>query len=281
MTDILNQRIIWKNNLVLTDLSVKLNNFREDSQVIDFVSADDFLYIGSVLPFNHKFVEVSVVNDVTATATVAIWFGNTWVSAVDIIDRTAVSGKPLAQSGIIQWNTNRLKGWDREDDSTNVTGLSGTAIYDMYWLRLGYSADLKATTALAYVGHKFGSDSDMYDYYPDLNNSDLKTAFESGKTAWNEQQYAASQVIIRDLKRKNIALDASQILDHELFKDPQIHKCAEMIYAGLGKAYEETRARAEKRYNDSMDLKNFNIDLTGDGSLNPVERVIRTGYMKR
>lgn len=108
---ITNQRILWDDDGTETDLSVALNDFRTGSQVIDFVAADDKLYIASDMPFNHKWIEASVVNDAASVVTVENWFGGSdgWVSAVDIIDRTSVGGVSLAQSGVIQWKTNREK----------------------------------------------------------------------------------------------------------------------------------------------------------------------------
>lgn len=280
---ITNQRILWDDDGTETDLSIALNDFRTGSQVIDFVAADDKLYVASDMPFNHKWIEASVVNDAASVVTVENWFGGSdgWVSAVDIIDRTSVGGVSLAQSGVIQWKTNREKGWNRELDSEDVTGITVTGLYDMYWLRFGWSADWNALTALSFVGQKFSSDDVLYSRYPDLNNANLKTSYESGKTDWDEQHFMAAEIIIGDLKSRNIIFSASQILDFELFADAASHKVAEIIYKALGRSWEDQRQVARKYYDESMNKNFYNIDHNRNANLDDCERATSTGVLSR
>jgi hypothetical protein len=276
-----NQRILFDDNGTESDLSLSLNDFRTGSQTLPYVNGEDYLYIASDLPFNHRYFKVKTANDESSTLSVDVWFGNEWVSAVDVIDRTESSGKSLATSGVVEWKTDRNKGWEIELDSEDVTGIDKVGIYNLYWVRLSWSADLKVTTELDYIGHKFSTDDILYSYYPDLNSSSLMSAFESGKTDWNEQHFMASETVIRDLKRKNIIRSESQILNHELFVVPAIHKVAELIYRGLGKSYDENTKAARKYYDESLDLKYFNVDVNRDANLSQRERGIRTGWFRR
>lgn len=278
---LINQRIIWKDDTTENDLSVNLNNFRSNSETIALVADEDAIYIASDLPFNHRWIEVETENDQAAAPTVAIWFSNEWVSAVDIIDQTASSDVTLAQSGILQWRTDRQKGWDRELDSEDVSGVSKVGIYDMYWIRLGFSADLAASTAIKYIGHKFATDAVLYTFYPDLNSSNIMTAFASGKTDWKDQHFMAAEDIIQDLRKADIIRGASQILDYEIFEEVAVHKCAEIIYRGMGRAYEADRAKARKEYNESFNMTFYNTDLDGDGNLSDRERRQRSGFVGR
>jgi hypothetical protein len=276
-----NQRIIFSKNGVNTDLSLDLNDFRSGASVINYEVGTDYLYIASELPFNHKYFNVSVANDVSAIAAVDIWYSRTWNAAVDIIDRTAVSGKSLAQSGVIEWTTNRLKGWTSERDSEAVTGITLVGLYDFYWVRLKFNATLKATTALSYIGYKFSNDTALVDYYPDLANSKLKLAFETGKTSWDDQHLISAETIIRDLKKNGVIASSSQILAYEKFLEPSVHKVAELIFAGLGKAYREDSNEARRRYNEAMNVSFYDVDLDGDGRLSEVERRKTIGFMSR
>jgi len=141
-------RIIHKDNSVLRDYSVSLANYLSGTQVIAYVAAEDALYIGSDLPFNHRWVEVSVVSATTSTLSVSLWNGSAWEAAVDVVDETSVAGVALARSGFVSWVPDRLKTWSFEDTTERVSDLSTLKIYDKYWAKLSYSADLTGTTAL-------------------------------------------------------------------------------------------------------------------------------------
>lgn len=276
------QRILIDHSGSETDLSSDLNDFRAGVAIIPMLAASDYLYIGSTLPFNHRHFEVSTANDVTATVKVEIWWSGQWFEAVDVVDYTATSGKSLAKAGIIQWSPNRLRGWSREQDSEMVTGISKTGIYDRYWARFSWSANLKATTALAFVGHKFSCDNDLESYYPDTAQSALKTSFETGKTTWDEQHFAAAEMIVRDLITRQEIVSANQIVNWSDFTEASCHKVAEIIYIGLGRAFDENRKLAMLQYDQCMSKAHQGLDLNGDGRQDAVESVtINQGWLRR
>jgi len=274
------QRILYDNTSTEADLSVSLNDFRTASETIA-ADTGHYIYIASELPFNHRYILVDTANDQAATLTVHIWFGKEWIAAVDILDQTASGGKTLAQSGILSWKTNRLKGWDREQDSEDVTGVDAVGIYNAHWVRIGFSAALKNTTSLTWLGHRFATDDVLYSYYPDLNNSTLQGAFESGKTDWNEQHYMAGEQIVRDLKARGIAWSANQILDWKIFEEAGAHRAAAIIYAGMDSAYRDNKKDAEAAYAKAMNIKRLNLDQNASGNLERSERGQVTGWMRR
>jgi hypothetical protein len=272
---------LWGDDGSIVDLTASLNNYRADTETVPLVAADDYIYIGSDLPFNHKFIEMSTASDEASVVSVDIWWANAWTAAVDLIDQTDSSGATLGKSGLIQWNTGENLGWDPEQDSADVTGLAGTKIYDMYWVRLAFSADLAATTALKYVGHKFCTDDDLFGEYAMLKNTSLMAAWETGKTDWSEQEFSASEDIVVDLKRSNVIKSPSQLLDPEILRKPCIHKTAEKVFHGLGSKYIDMKKEAAKAYKDSLDLKMFVVDRSGDGRAQPSERYATTGWLNR
>lgn len=266
------QRVFFSDNGTLNDLSKSLNDFRSGTETINYTLSQDYIFIGSFLPFNHKFIDVVTANDVASVITVSIWDGSSWNAAVDVIDRTSVSGVSLAQDGIISWSTDITKTWARQQKSTDVTGLSGTNIYNMFWVRLSFNATLKTTTSLAYLGQKFHTDTELYSFYPDLNNTALKSSYASGKTTWEEQAYIAAEKIVDDLKKDEKLVSSDQILDFEMFKETSCHAAAMVIYWGLG--HFEKHDRVKTKYDANFKKGFLRLDLNQDANLEPVERVL-------
>jgi hypothetical protein len=273
---ILDQRVFHNS----TSISTLVNDYRTGAYTFPYATGD-YLYIGSILPFNNLWFELGTVNAVTAACTVEIWFGNAWTSAVDLIDETSVSGKSLAQSGRIQFTTDLLKGWDYEQNSFDVDGLETTRVYNMYWARLSWNATLTNTMTLKYIGQKFSNDDILYSFYPDLAQTGILTAFESGKTSWDEQHYMAAEHIVRDLKKRNLIKARAQLLDFGLFVDASCHKVAELVYKSFGSPYFEQMSQARKDYNEAVDIKFINADQNANGQLDPLERRLMTGFMER
>lgn len=281
MSNLINQRVFWSDNGTIVDISNTVNDHKSDSQVLPIVAAEDKIYIASLLPFNHKWIEMTVVNDQASVITADIWWGNKWNPALDVLDFTASSGVALAQSGIFRFQTDRLKGWDRELDGFDVTGLTGVNINDYYWMRMNFSGDLNALTSIKYIGHNFSDDDDLYSYYPDLNNANLQDSFDTGKTDWKEQHFMAAQVIIRDLRTRNIILERDQIIDYELFNEASIHKVAEIVYGAFGEDHRDDMKVARDRYKEAMNLKQYNVDRNRDGRVSEIERCTSTRNFTR
>ncbi len=275
-----NQRIYHLDGATLEDKSVSLNTVFDDAAVVDLL-AGEYLYIGSTLPFNHRHFQISVANDVASVASVELWDGNEWISAVDVIDQTSVAGVTLARSGMISWTTPRNGSWGQAATTEDVTGLTTLKVYDLYWVRLTVSVSLKATTALQYVGHKFANDNDLGGRYADLVTTAIMDAFETGKTTWDEQHLLAAEDLIQDIRRKGIAWNANQILDWEQFNLAAVHKVASIIMFNFGDDYRDNRLLAEKEYEKAMNLKIFEVDRNEDGRRDEVERQFVGGIVRR
>jgi len=267
------QRVIYAS----TDISAKVNDFRAGTQSFSYTTGT-YLYVAAVLPFNHLWFEMGTVNATAAiTPTIEIWFGNAWVPAVDVIDETL----GLTLSGRLSWATDRLKGWDPEQSSEDVTGVTSFKIYNMFWLRISWSANFTGSPTLKYVGQKFSTDDTLYSYYPNLNNSLTLTSFESGKTDWNEQHYMAAEQIVKDLRKRNLIESRAQVLDWTLFEDASCHKVAEIVYTPLGNAYLALRQEAEAKYKAAMNMQFHSLDKNADGNLSREERRVSTSSMTR
>jgi len=282
-----NNRVIFYHGAAYQDLSVALSDVHSGSKVLNFVSAADYLYLGSDFPFNHRYFDVSVVNAVAATPTIEIWTGSQWVSVVDILDETAVSGVPFAQSGVISWQVDLdLSSWSR-DDTDNMLNQSAFAagfpkIFGLYWCRMKWSADLTGTTALANLGHKFSEDVALEAEYPELASTAIKAAWKTGKTDWKEQTLMAAEYLIQDLRgMKDIITSPSQILDWKQFEKASIHKTAEIIFRGFGDDYADQRVEAHKSYKSSLSVGKFNVDLDQDANLSDYEKTTSVRFAER
>ncbi|RTL05190.1 hypothetical protein EKK58_08560 [Candidatus Dependentiae bacterium] len=277
-------RTIWSDNGTLKDLSVTLGNFKSGTQVIPYVSAEDYIYLGSDFAFNHRYIDVSVVNAVPANLTVELWDGDEWILAEDVIDQTSVSGVPFAQSGIISWTPNDDEMWQREhtnDDGDQITGLTGLKIRDMFWVRMKWSADLTSTFALKFIGHKFSNDDDLEVFYPDLNRTAVKHQFKENKADWNLQHIQAAEEIIKDLKKNRIIKSENQLLNWELFRDAAVHKVAEIAFHAFGKDFYENRDASRAIYKIELDKAIYHVDQNQNARLDVKERVVTQGKLYR
>jgi hypothetical protein len=279
---LLNNRIIWSDNGVLKDLTIELNNPYSGSRVVDFVAAEDAIYIGSDLPFNHRYFEMSVVNAIDSAISIAIWTGSQWTPAVNVIDMTSLSDASLGQNGIISWTPDKdASSWNIQQDSSDIPALQGIHIYDLYWARLTFSVDLNPLTAISFVGHKFSQDEDLASFYPELNTTASKAMFMTGKTNWNPQHIAAAEQIIKDLRRKNIIWSRNQIINWELFTTASVHFVASIAFRAFGDDYQDNFAQAIKDYSVAMNQLKFEVDLNENGRVDEWERRMSVGILSR
>lgn len=285
---ILNNRIILNDNAVLKDLSVNLNNFKSGTENVVIIAAEDFIFIGGDLPFNHRWFEVSTSNANASVISVDLWDGNKWKPAVDILDQTIVTGASLGQSGHINWALNKNESWLRDDTIDNgetIPGLGDVAspitIYDLYWARISFNNDLSAGTALKFVGHKFADEVDLGVLYPELILANTKVQFEAGKTEWKDQEFAAARSVIKDLKSKKLIVSADQILNWQVFTEATIHRLAALIYRGFGDDWVDNRKSARDDYKDALSVAISNVDENRNARLDPFERTEPQGFLER
>jgi len=282
---LLTNRIIWSDNGVLKDLSISLNEINELTEVVPFVAAEDFLFIGSELPFNQRFFRLSVAQTNATVPTVSIWDGSAWKTAVDLLDESDTSGDSLAKSGVISFRMDKEEGRPGRDDTDKMTegpsGLETLKIYDLYWTRWAWSSDWSGTTALSYVGYKFSDDLDLAAQYPQLGTSDIKTQFGgSGTTDYEPQQLEAAKTIVRDLTQRDALYSTNQILDHQQFRHASNFRVAMTIFSELGNDYDNDYERAKGLYEESLRViiradKNRNTRLDVSEQFNEVDVVRR------
>jgi hypothetical protein len=278
------KRILYSDNGTLTDYSTKLSSYHSGEMQFTAVADEDAIYIGSDLPFNHIYVKLSDVNSNAATVTIQYWDDDQWRDVVDTIDETSDGTNTLAQSGFITWTPHRDYGWTREstnDNSEEVTGLTDVVIYDLYWAKITFSVDLTADVKINWIGQVFSNDDDLYSEFPEFSNTSFKTAFEAGKTTWEEQHIRAAELIIDDLQKKNIIQEKDQILERSVFKNASICKVAQIIYSAMGDDFADQVLRVQKEYYSRLNKLNFKTDISKDGFLSIAEKKSHVGNLIR
>ena len=267
------QRVLHDDNGTFNDISQYVNNIFSETVAIPLVSAEDKLYIGSELPFNHRYFDVSTANTQASTVSkVEQWDGNSWEEAVDVVDETSDGTNAFAQSGRISWTLERNKSWSKEDTTEDITDMTSLKIYKFYWARITFTGSFDATTALNYVGFNFADDNDLAGLYPDLVLSSTIGAFKSGKTDWDEQHLLAAEEIIRYLMKNRRIWSGNQILNWEQFNMAAIHKVAEIILASFGKDFEDRRQLAMSKYLQAINMGVMELDMDEDGRKDEFER---------
>lgn len=274
-------RFLYSDNGVLTDITRKIENYKSGSHTFSYVTGQDYIYIGSALPFNHFYIKMGgTVNAVTTTMAIEYWSGKSWESVVEIIDET----EGLTTSGFVTFTPDKSEKWTAEstNDSGNIiTELSTIKIYDMFWMRVSFGNTLTPSTIVSWIGNLFANDYDLYSEYPVFNSSNLLSVFESGKTSWEEQHVKAAQVIIKDMIAKNVIYGAENILKKEDFNLAAVSKCAQLIFTALGDDYVDDALASKAEYKERLDNGQYSVDLNDDAILDKTEKFNKVGFMRR
>jgi len=282
----MNNRIIYSDNGTLSDFSTDLANYHAGTGTMSFVAAEDAIYIGTYIPINHLYCKVGgIVNSQASVIIVSPWNGSAFVSAAEVIDETSVAGASLAQSGFISWVTDKNELWGRDDTvvsgAEKVTGLGSITIYDRYWLKLTFSADLTASVVLSWVGHLFSDDNSFASEFPDLMRSSNMTSFESGKTDWEEQHVVAAKQLINDIIYQRKIDMVGQILDRRDYELAVNQKVAEIIYTAFGDDYIDQKTEARKEYSSRLNKLFPKVDLNKNARYDVQEQIKVRGKLMR
>ena len=277
----IDQRVLFydASESAFTDITRQVNDFNTGIVSLVF-DTGDYLYFGSFLPFNHKFFKFGAPNSVAATPTVETYDGTEWDTVVDQLDYTELNGATFGRSGILQFTPNLFEtNWNIVSRTTQEANLpefaNGPEIYQKYWARISYSANI--SYQLKYVGSKFCDDDDLYQEYPFFNNNSIRQAWDGTKVDWEDQQILAAEYIVFELKRRNIIVERSQILELSTLKEAAVHRTAHIIWNGLGaRNYSEELGKSAKLYIDAMNQNKFETDTDGDGRKDRSEMIVTT-----
>ena len=273
-------RVFYDNNAEITEVTNLVKRIDQTNLVFSY-EAGQFMYLLSDLPFNHIYLSLgSVVNAVSATIKIEYYSSNGWVEVVNINDLT----NNIAKSGHIEFTPNRDLSWKMGSTNSSgdkIDGLESISVYDVYAVRISFNQTLTEDVQINYIGHCFSDDIDLYSEFPIFNDADFLNAFKSGKTGWEEQSIKAADIIIKDLKSKNVICGDGQILDRYLFTNASIQKTAEIIFSSFGSDYVNQKIDARKEYSARMDMKIFKEDKNNNAIPDAVEKVQASGWLLR
>lgn len=274
-------RVLYSNNGVITDLTRDVNKYQSGTGTIaSWVAAEDYLYLGAMAPFNHFYLKMATASVTPATMSAQYWDGRQWRDVYRLDDDTA----GMTTSGYVTIFPNKDYGWlsdPTKDKNDEITGLTGTNIYDLFWLRLKLSVDVPAGMSIAWAGQKFSDDEDLASEFPDLVRAKMLLAYGATKTSWEEQHVKAAELIAQDLISSEVINWKGQLLVREEFILASVQKVAELIFNALGDDYTDQRDRAAVEYKRRLDKSAYRIDANSNALLSPTEAVTRTGFMAR
>lgn len=274
-------RLFYSDNGSLTDWTISVGDYKNGTVTFSFDPAQDYIYIGNNAPFNHFYLKMgSTVNASNATISIEYWDGNNWHEVIETMDET----EGFSQSGFITWVPDKNSAWQRSNtnqDGQQITGLTSLQIYDLYWARVKVAGTVDPSLEIKWLGQKFSDDNDLGAEYPDLVRSATKTAFEAGKTDYEEQAIRAAEVIVQDLIKHNIIWSKNQVLDRDEFKLASVCKTAEIIYNAFGDDYLDQKQQSRQEYDSRFKKLIFSVDRNEDGQLSVGEMQARMGFMTR
>lgn len=273
-------RVFFKESSNILEITNQINRYKSDTYLMSLASTDA-IYIATDFPLNHLYVKMGdTVNETASTLSIHYWSNNDWKPVVHLNDYT----ESFAQSGFIEFTPDRDENWTMDDTNSNndtIDELSSIVVYDKYWIRITTNTSIDNNIELEYIGNIFSDDNDLFSEYPIFNDSGFIAAFETGKVNWQEQHVKAADLIVQDLKRKNIILGKEQILEREILLPASVCKVAEIIFNAFGNDYAEQLKRARVEYDKRMDLSNFVIDDNNDGIASPLEIRNKQGWLSR
>lgn len=273
----MNKRILFSDNGTITDWTMALNNFNGSSKTMPYTTGQDYLYIGSKLPFNSLYIKLDSLNAVTTADMAVEYYANGWKSVVELTDETA----GFTNSGHITFVPNRDSVWEKKAYSNEVTGLSSVTIYDQYWLRISFDASLTSTTSIKWIGVLFSDDNDLACEFPDLIKSDVLYSYRPGKTDWQEQHVRAAELIEGDLINKGIIDGSESILSRDWYRNASVQKTAEIIFSAFGDDYTDQRSRAREEYGLRLVKRLARVDKNENAAEDAFETKNVSGFLTR
>lgn len=253
-------RLIKNKAGVFTDLSLD-NQDESATCLLNLTTGTDYLYLGQHFPFNNFYVKIGTPNAVSAFMQIEYWDGNNWRSAVDVIDGTNVGGKSLAKSGAVQFSPNHYYQWWRVDDTSEApspTDLQTLTMYNLYWIRIKFTATLTGTTASKKVAYCFSTHQQLDNRDRTINA--FLPAFGAGKTSWEDELITASLDIVNELKARNLIIESGNILRMEGVSVATDWRCLMNIYRDLGGDYNDKYDKAYTEMNRALASKVFTFD---------------------
>jgi hypothetical protein len=273
-----------------TDYTRELSDYQAKTVSLEAAGID--IYFGGDYPSNHVYFDLSVVETTSVVIKVSLWNGTSYEEVSDIIDGTY----GLTQSGFITVISKSDKSW--------VETLDFNGIENKYWMKIGITknqhyaetdpigwadpevpeyestlSDIPLVSYLRWLGNLFSEDADLTTEFYDLTSASTYQAL--GVTSHIKKHIRSSEIIINELRSKNVLNDSSKVLVREEYRPAAIQKVAEMIFNELGDAYRDQKEIARKDYFERMNKVVATTDLNQDGKVAKYESTNSIGRLYR
>jgi hypothetical protein len=273
-------RIFFKDGSNILEITKQINKYKSDTYLLTMTSSDA-IYIATDFPMNHLFIKMgAVLNESSSSMLIDYWSSQGWLPVVNHNDYT----NAFSESGFVEFTPDINHYWTRSNTSSpsqSITGLESIVVYEKYWTRIQFTNDLDPNIELEWIGSKFSDDDDLYSEYPIFNDQTFLTVFSAGKTDWEEQHIKAADLIVQDLKKKNVILGKEQILDRSVMLPASVCKVAEIIFNAFGRDYNEQKLAAKLEYERRIDLSNYVVDTNNNGVEDAADVQYKQGWLTR
>ena len=252
-----------------TDKTRELNNYHADTVVLSTASA---IYISSFFKFNHIYFDLKApetvgISDVAVNLCSSVSFEN----VLDVVDETY----GFTRSGFIYFTPNRDSAWTASD-TINIIELSSFDIRNRYWIKI---TGTFTALEINWIGQIFSDDDDLKDEFPDLCTTEMYDALNV--TEHKLRHIRAGELIINQLKTKNIIYNETQLLNRTDYRAASVMKVAELIYFSLGDAYLEKMNECRKEYNDRLAKTQPKVDENNSAEEQKYSQTCATGRLYR
>ena len=281
--------IFFDDNGSFTDISLNMLNYSGDTSVIDYTTVQDNLFFGRYKPFSTMYIEMKVVNDVTATMTVE-YFDKT-LNAFKAVDGLVDETKGLTRSGFVHFNN--------PNNPDNVDWIQSTTnSVEKFYVRVSFDATLLATTDLQGWNVVFSDDKDLDRIYSGISNflSTTQTTFilaheqariELINTLREDGHF---KVQVGDVKNNALPAQLTQwdILDVNEVNLWSTNLALKNIFRGIASNPDDNHHELSKMYaGDAVKAKNvfyMTLDTDDDGTVDREETLatnVASGEMFR
>lgn len=257
--------VLHDDNSVFLDRSSVAQSFVRDTFVLDYTVSEDALYIGYRKPVNVFYIDLTVLNTVSASLTLEYYKGGDTNAFTSLDHSDDTMG--LSRSGFVQW--------ERNPEDEEEVGINGT---ELYWYKLTWDATLTSTTEIRAINIIFSDDSDLRTYVPSITASRYLPN--------NETTHVLSHVASRNHILQRLVNDGKikinfsngefsevnqfDILDVNQLREASTLKTLSIIYGDLSDSPDDKyqiKADMYERFfeNTYVNLKFLNIDVDDDG----------------
>lgn len=256
----------FKDNLSFVNYKEQAFDYTRDAFLLDYVAAEDSLYVGHYKPINALFIDMSVVNEVATTMTLKYWNGSAFTDVSGLSDESLA----LTRSGHVYW--------DRNQTTETKTTINGT---ETYWYKIDFALDLTAETEIGGLNLLFSTDQMLKEDEPTI-----MSYIPTGDASFVSFHQSAKKDLIQNLRNKGNRVDGEleyknltefDLLDFHEIANASKYLTLSKIFTWLSDNVDD-KYKAKKddywaKYSSAFNLSFVSLDKDDDGLVDSEEKV--------